>query len=92
MSRTLSIYEVSSRVSWPLWFWDGNEYIENFPYVVIEATDISTDRGCSRALDPDMGLGRSPDSDITMAPDGKQPTLLKWLLTVFTSSELSLSM
>lgn len=55
--------------------------------VVSGAKDINTDSGCSRIMDLAMGLGSSSGLIITMAPGGKEATLL---LITFISSALPL--
>lgn len=61
------------------------------PLVVPGATDINTDCGCNRVMNPDMGPGNSPGPNITMALGGSYATHLSPLLTAFTSSDLPLS-
>ncbi|MEJ1286727.1 hypothetical protein NN561_017736 [Cricetulus griseus] len=40
--------------------------VSTWPSMVTGASDISTDPGCSRAIDPDMALSCSSGRDITM--------------------------
>ena len=41
-----------------------------WPSAVRSATDLNTDPSCDRTMDPDVGLGDSPDLGITMASGG----------------------
>lgn len=54
------------------------------------ATDIKIDYGSSRAMGPDMVLGKSPSPDGTMALSGKHVTHLSLLLIALPSSEMPL--
>ena len=47
--------------------------------------------GCSKVLDPDVGLGSSPGMVITMATGDKEASHLILYLTTFISSDLPLS-
>lgn len=58
-----------------------SEALSSQPSVVAGATDIKTDLGCVRVIDPNMVLSSSTELDFTMTP----------LFTVFTSSNLPLS-
>lgn len=42
------------------------------PLVLIGATDIYKDPGCSRAIDPDIALSSSVRPEVTMAVQGTQ--------------------
>ena len=43
-----------------------------WPLVSPWAMDINTDPGCSRTIDPDMFLSRSPGPNVTMDPGGNE--------------------
>ena len=45
--------------------------------MAIGATDINTEPGCSRAIDPDIALSRSFDLDITMDLGGSADLLVQ---------------
>lgn len=60
--------------------------------MVTGVTDVSRDSDYSRTTtDPDIGLGSSHDSDITMVLGGKQAVHLSGFLASFTSSYLPLT-
>lgn len=71
--------------------WQPRPCAVAWPSVVRGDIDINKDCGCGRATDPDMALVNNPETNITMAPDGKQAFHISLFLNTFTSSYLTFS-